>query len=101
MSGQWKPEIFMMVDVDMSILNLVKPGMAKDPTIVNFQTAVDHEVNKHIAFAAAAVEKWAKSIETPMSKAQCKATCKSAKTLDNVAFGIFKYAWNQSQVIND
>jgi len=100
-ADQWKPQLTLFVEVDMSILNNVRPGMAHDPTIVNFQTAVDHEVNKHIGVAADAVRAWATRYESVSSdKATCKTGCANAG-LQNVAQSMFLAAWNASGVNND
>jgi len=92
----WAPQVTMFVNVDMYIYNgPIVPGMAKDTTIKNFGTAIDHEINKHLAPAANNLEKWLKSWVTDMpSQLDCENECKQ---IENLSPNYFKGALSKTK----
>lgn len=83
----------MFVNIEMYIYNgPIHRWMAKDPTIVDFASAVAHEYNKHLNPAADAVEKWAKSwVVSKPSMAECEAQCPTIKAVGpHIYEGVFE-----------
>jgi hypothetical protein len=59
--------------------------MSADHSVVNYDTAVDHEVNKHLAYAADKLRDWLGRLETPSNQQSCAATCTSVERLEDIA----------------
>jgi hypothetical protein len=75
--------------------------MAKDKSIKSFDTAVQHELQKHAAKGANAVKEWLEKWMKPFyeAKAGCEGACKSAMGVNPSPF--FQAGWNASGVNND
>jgi RHS repeat-associated protein len=80
-NGVWSPSIVTYVNVDMYIYNgPISPGMVKDKSIVDFHTAVAHEVNKHLNPAAQELEKYFRTwVTDKTSQIDCQNECKSVE----------------------
>jgi RHS repeat-associated protein len=80
-NGAWSPSIVTYVNVDMYIYNgPISPGMVKDKSIVDFNTAVTHEVNKHLNPAAQELEKYFRTwVTDKTSQVDCQNECKAVE----------------------
>jgi RHS repeat-associated protein len=98
----WEPHVTLHVSLEMYVLNgPIRPGMAHDPLIHSFNSAVDHELNKHVMKGVDAVRRWMDGWmkDSYASEDECKGVCTSATNVD--PSGIFSNAFNKSAVNSD
>lgn len=97
----WEPQVTLHVTLEMYISIYVKPGMSKDKSIIGFDTAVEHEVQKHAAKGADAVKAWLDSWMKPFyeSAADCEGACKGASNYN--PYATFKKGWDASGANSD
>jgi hypothetical protein len=70
--------------------------MAQDTSIVDFKTAQDHEVNKHLGPAAQSLKNWLGTwVKDSSTAGECANTCKAVK--GSKAPGIFASALQKSK----
>ncbi|HKS23575.1 MAG TPA: carboxypeptidase regulatory-like domain-containing protein [Thermoanaerobaculia bacterium] len=96
---QWAPQIILFLDVDMYVYagNITK-GMAKDPTIHDFATAVAHEVDKHLKPAAQDIENYFNSwVKDQPTQADCNKTCTQVKSMQKTINNMYKKALDDTK----
>jgi hypothetical protein len=87
---------------EMYVLNHgIRPGMAHDTSVHDFDSAVQHELNKHIAEGADSVRRWLDlwMHDTYPSKGECEGACSGARGVDPSA--IFRAGYDASQANHD
>jgi RHS repeat-associated protein len=98
----WEPNITLRVSLEMYVFNgPITPGMAHDQSIHGFDSAVDHELNKHVRKGVDAVKNWLDSWmkDSYSTKEGCEGDCSVASGFD--PSGIFRAAFNKSASTND
>jgi RHS repeat-associated protein len=98
----WEPHVTLHVSLEMYVLNgPIMPGMAHDRSIHGFDSAVDHELNKHVRKGVDAVKSWLDSWmkDSYSTKDGCEGDCSTASGFD--PSGIFRNAFNKSASTND
>jgi RHS repeat-associated protein len=98
----WEPHVTLQVSVEMYIYNgPIRPGMAHDRSIHDFDTAVEHELQKHLQKGADSVQKWLNSWmhDVYETKDDCEVACKAAMGFDPTP--TFRNGFNESNVNND
>jgi RHS repeat-associated protein len=98
----WEPHVTLHVALEMYVLNgPIYPGMAHDRSIHNFDTAVQHELNKHVSKGVDAVHAWLDlwMKDSYPNKEECEGACSAAGRFD--PSNMFRNAFNASAATND
>ena len=91
------PKIVAFVKVQIYIYSgPITPGMAQDTSIVDFKTALAHEINQHLAPSAQALKNWLGSwVKDSNTQGECESTCKAV--MNSKGPGIFASALQKSK----